>query len=150
MYTIMIVDDDPTSLAIGRALLENDYRLLLKRSGLQALGSLKEGERPDLMLLDMVMPGVDGMEVLKSLKADPDLRNIPVIFLTGESHVEEEVKSYLSGAADFIQKPVNAEMLRIKISQQLRFLELQRENIRLREALRAVKNQVDPWFPQGA
>lgn len=143
MYKIMIVDDDPTSLAIGRALLEKEYQLILVHSGMQALGFLKGGELPDIILLDMAMPGISGLEVLKTLKETPAWQDIPVVFLTGESGTREEVESYTVGAADFLQKPVNARMLMIKLRQQINYIELKRENARLKTALQEIKKQVD-------
>ncbi len=68
MYKIMIVDDDPTSLAIGKALLSGEYEVLTMKSGLQALGYLKEYDSPDLILMDMVMPTKSGQDVLKILQ----------------------------------------------------------------------------------
>lgn len=147
MYTIMMVDDDPTSLAIGRALLEGEYKLILARSGHQALGFLKQGIIPDLILLDMVMPGLGGIDVLKNLKGNPVMQDIPVIFLTGESESEQELEGYWNGAADFLEKPVIPGILRVRIVQQLSFLELKRENARLKEGLRQIKNQFDMLFP---
>lgn len=139
----MMVDDDPTSLAIGRALLETDYELTMARSGVQALGFLKTQALPDLILMDMMMPGLGGMEVLKTLKSSQDLHEIPVIFLTGTSQIGEELESYAIGASDFLQKPVNPEMLKIKIKQQIYYLSLKRENIKLKNAIYQIKAQLN-------
>lgn len=149
MYKIMMVDDDPTSLAIGRALLEKDYQLVLMRSGVQALGYLKSGELPDLLLLDMAMPGISGIEVLKALKSDPALCEIPVVFLTGGSDITEEIESYREGAADFLQKPVNPQMLRIKLQQQFSWLETKKENIKMKAVLRQMHQQLEQALQNG-
>lgn len=142
-YQILIVDDDSTSLAIGRALLEDEFELTFARSGLQALGMLQSGALPDLILLDMVMPGLGGMEVLSTLKRNALLCEIPVIFLTGESSVEEEVRSYHNGASEFLLKPVNPDMLSIILHRQLSYLKLKRENDRLRRGLEALRAQFE-------
>lgn len=146
-YKIMIVDDDPTSLAIGRALLEDEYELTLAYSGVQALGFMKGNYMPDLILLDMVMQGLGGMEVLSELKNSKHLCNIPVIFLTGESSPEEEVNCYRKGASEFLMKPVNPEMLRIKISRQLSYIKLKQENDQLKAGIKGLKDQFDIFFP---
>lgn len=146
MYRIMLVDDDPTSLAIGKALLEDQYELTLVRSGQQALGALLERVLPDLILLDMVMPGINGMELLQMVKNDRRLSDIPVIFLTGESTLRQTVLSYDNGAADFLVKPVDPDMLRIKVAQQLQYMELRRENAALKAELRAFRDRFDAAF----
>lgn len=145
-YRILIVDDDPTSLAISRALLENEYELTLVQSGMQALGFLRGNDPPDLILLDVVMPGIGGMEVLSILKNSAQCRDIPVIILTGENSVEEELKSYHNGASDFLSKPVNPKLLKIKIERQLHCLQLKRENDRLKNSLGVFKEQFDQLF----
>lgn len=147
MYKIMIVDDDPTSLAIGQALLEGKYELTLARSGVQALGYLNADTLPDLVLLDMVMPGLNGIEVLKTLKESERLKDIPVIFLTGEANKAEILASYGNGAADFLEKPVNPELLNIRLQQQIQYLELRRENKRLRGNLQLLKEKFEELFP---
>lgn len=148
MYKIMIVDDDSTSLAIARALLEKEYHLTLVHSGMQALGFLKGDDLPDLILLDMAMPGLNGMEVLKSLKESALLKEIPVVILTGEGDTKKEIESYRIGAADFLQKPVNADMLRIKLRQQFEAIGLKRENQKLKAALGEIKDQVAQLFSE--
>lgn len=146
MYHIMLIDDDPTSLAIGKALLGDQYRLTLIRSGQQALGSLLGADLPDLILMDMLMPGISGMEVLKQLKDDDRLKAIPVIFLTGESDQRWAVESYCGGAADFLSKPVDPDLLRIKIKRQFYLLELWRENNALKAGLRELQAKFNACF----
>lgn len=136
MYKIMIVDDDPTSLAIGKALLEPAYKIVLMKSGIQALGYLKNNPIPDIILLDMVMPGTSGMDVLKALKEDPTLQDIPVIFLTSNDDNRLETEGLLLGAADLIQKPINPSLLKKK-------LEHQTEQIQLRLETRALKRRIE-------
>lgn len=147
MYRIMVVDDDPTSLAISRALLESTYDLTLVRSGHQALGTLNSENLPDVILLDMVMPGLGGMEVLKAVKQDPRLRDIPVILITGDNCLETKLSSYHNGAADYLQKPLNPDMLRIRVEQQLHLRELIRENAALKAAVRELRAAFDRLLP---
>lgn len=141
MHKILIVDDDATSLAIGRAFLEDEYELMLARSGTQALGALKGDSLPAVVLMDMHMPGMSGIDVLKEMKQDARLRDIPVIFLTGERSVGLEVESYAAGAADLLQKPVNNTLLKLKIRQQMSYVDLARENAALRIRLRLLPRQ---------
>lgn len=146
MYKIMLVDDDSTSLAIGRALLESDYELVLAKSGIQALGAMKSGKLPDLVLLDMVMPGLDGLGLLRKMKRDPALAQIPIVFLTSENDLDKEIEGYGSGAADFLRKPVSPELLRIKIQRQLAAIALERENAALKRSLKALHDQFEELF----
>lgn len=135
MSKIMIIDDDATSLAIARAFLEDEYELSLVRSGPQALGALKGPVLPDLILLDMLMPGLSGLEVLEKIKQNDRLKEIPIIFLTGERRPDMEIKGYAAGAVDFLLKPVDRLLLKIRIRQQLAYNELLRENRELKKLL---------------
>lgn len=132
MYEVMIVDDDPTSLAIGKALLEPDYKIMLMKSGVQALGYLKNNPPPSVILLDMVMPGTSGMDVLKALKSERTLQDIPVIFLTTVVDGTVSIETFLQGAVDFIQKPVNPTLLKKKVAYQIERFRLTAENLELR------------------
>ncbi len=146
MKQIMIVDDDPISVAIVKALLTADYDVITNASGLQAMGHLQKNEPPDLILLDIIMPGMDGMQVLKKLKEEPRLAEIPVIFLTSMDSPEIALEGYLSGADDFVQKPVNEELLKLKIQRQLYIHDLKQENKRLKQATQMIKMQIDQVF----
>ena len=123
MYKIMIIDDDTTSLAISKALLEDEYEVVVMSSGLQALGYLKDYPEIDLILLDMIMPGTDGMTVLHELKADPHTRNIPVIFSTSLDGMNMRADALTAGASDFLTKPVHQELMKIKIAHHIQFAE---------------------------
>lgn len=142
----MIVENDPTSLAICKALLQDEYELILARSGHQALGALKAGDRPDLFLLDLVMTGFGGMELLQAIKSDAGLKEIPVVFLSGEHAQDQQLKSYLYGAADYLHKPVDPDMLKLKIRRQTERLDILRENRELKTKLRLLRGQFDSLF----
>lgn len=131
MYKIMIIDDDPVSLSIGKAFLEDDYEVTLIRSGQQALGQLNGKDLPDLILMDMMMPGIDGLDLFALIQQNERHNEIPVIFLTGNRSVESELKGYSLGAADFLQKPVDRYLLKYKIQQHLSYSIINRENQRL-------------------
>ena len=144
MKKIMIVDDDVTSVAIVKALLEPEFEVVSANTGVEALGALQCS--PDLILLDMVMPGVSGMELLKVLKKSENWSNISVIFLTSLEGVDIELEGFTNGASDFLQKPVNAELLRLKIKRQLFIQDLKAENQHLQKTLQTLHRRIDQIF----
>jgi putative two-component system response regulator len=107
---ILVVDDNISSLKQIGAQLSSHYEVSLAKSGALALQICRQ-EKPDLILLDIEMPGMDGFETLGRLKDDPDLRPIPVIFLTGNRDSAVEIRALRSGAMDFITKPANKDIL---------------------------------------
>lgn len=146
MKKIMIIDDDTTSLAIAKALLESEYEVVTMQSGLQALGYLQDHQPPELILLDMVIPGTSGMDVLKALKEIPKLADIPVIFLSSMEGMDFEVEGFTHGAEDFIQKPIHAQLLKMKIRRQLYIHQLKEENQLLQRKLQLLKIKIDAVF----
>ena len=146
MKKIMIIDDGTTSLAIAKALLESEYEVVTMQSGLQALGYLQDHQPPELILLDMVMPGTSGMDVLKALKEIPKLADIPVIFLSSMEGMDFEVEGFTHGAEDFIQKPIHAQLLKMKIRRQLYIHQLKEENQLLQRKLQLLKIKIDAVF----
>ena len=105
--TVLVVDDAPENLQILSTLLKGRYRVKVASSGEKALRLLEEGALPDLILLDVVMPGIDGYEVCRRLKADQRLNRIPVIFVTARAEVEDEEAGLELGAVDYITKPIS-------------------------------------------
>ena len=144
MKKIMIIDDDVTSVAIVKALLEPEFEVVSANTGVEALGALQCS--PDLILLDMVMPGVSGMGLLKVLKKSENWSNISVIFLTSLEGVDIELEGFTNGASDFLQKPVNAELLRLKIKRQLFIQDLKAENQHLQKTLQTLHSRIDQIF----
>jgi putative two-component system response regulator len=120
MKSILIVDDNLVSLKQISAQLAKNYDVSLAKSGELALQICAQ-EKPDLILLDVEMPEMDGFATLARLKADPQLNNIPVIFLTGNHDAATEVKCLESGAMDFITKPANIDILHHRIELHLQF-----------------------------
>lgn len=146
MRKILIVDDDVTSVAIVKALLSDEFDVVTANSGLEALGHLQKDPDLSLILLDMIMPGASGMDVLKALKGSDSWSEIPVIFLTSMEKMRVELEGFANGAADFIQKPVNADLLRLKIKRQLFIRDLKMENQHLQKTLQQIKSRVDQIF----
>ncbi|MDR2717011.1 MAG: response regulator [Treponema sp.] len=120
MKSILIVDDNLVSLKQISAQLAKDYEVSLAKSGELAL-QICAREKPDLILLDVEMPGMDGFATIARLKEDTQLKQIPVIFLTGNRDTATEVKCLESGAMDFITKPANADILHYRIEMHLDF-----------------------------
>lgn len=117
--TILVVDDTPDNLSLMSALLKDTYRVKIANSGEKALKHLQSDAKPDLILLDIMMPGLSGYDVIRELKADPLTRDIPVIFLTAMSAAEEEKKGLEMGAADYITKPISPPIVLARVKTQL-------------------------------
>lgn len=114
--TILVVDDDEfLRKMVGRILLEEHYQLIFASSGLEALSILRI-TLPDLILMDVMMPVLDGIETLRKIKAVPGLANIPVVMLTGRSEGAVVIESLKAGARDFIVKPFDRGKLMAKVS----------------------------------
>lgn len=117
--TILAVDDTPENLRLVSALLKERYKVRVATSGAQALQLLQQGPLPDLILLDVMMPQMDGYTVCQRLKADAASRDIPVIFLTALSEVADEKRGFDLGAADYITKPISPPILQARVETQL-------------------------------
>lgn len=112
--TLLLVDDEPANLHVLRQILQQDYRLLFARDGQRALELARE-EYPDLILLDVMMPGLTGLEVCRQLKSDPRTLAIPVIFVTALSDTEDESRGFEAGGVDYISKPVSPPVVRARV-----------------------------------
>jgi len=119
-HSILLVDDTLETLTLMSGLLKDQYKVRIANSGDKALALLREGLRPDLILLDIVMPGLSGWEVCRQLKIELDTRHIPIIFLTALSTAEEETRGLELGAADFITKPVNPHIMLARVATQIK------------------------------
>ena len=104
MKHILLVDDDSMNLLLEKHALKNDYQVSMAQSGVEALAFLKK-ETPDLVLLDVAMPGMDGMEVARRMKEKEEWKDIPIVFVTGDSDPTTEAECLKMGADDFIVKP---------------------------------------------
>jgi putative two-component system response regulator len=111
---LLLVDDEATNLQVLRHILQEDYRLLFAKDGAKAL-EMAERERPDLILLDVMMPGMTGYEVCQALKVQAHLEAIPVIFVTALADVEDEAHGFAVGAVDYITKPVSPPIVRARV-----------------------------------
>lgn len=116
--TLLLVDDEPANLQVLRNILSTQYRLLFARDGERAL-QLARTETPDLILLDVMMPGLTGYEVCETLKRGERTSRIPVIFVTALSDVDNEARGFDLGAVDYITKPVSALIVRARVKNHL-------------------------------
>jgi putative two-component system response regulator len=116
---VLVVDDTPENLQLMHALLRERYRVLLANGGVAALRLARLEPRPDLILLDIMMPELDGYAVCEALKADPKTAPIPVIFLTARSQVADEERGFRSGCVDYITKPISPPTLLARVANHL-------------------------------
>ncbi|MCX7181119.1 MAG: response regulator [Proteobacteria bacterium] len=121
--TLLLVDDIPENIHELIEALKDDYRILVANTGAKAI-ELVQGSRPDLILLDIVMPGMDGYEVCRRIKAMPAGSRIPVIFVTVVDATQEKVKGFYLGAADYITKPFDIDEVRARIRTHLELARL--------------------------
>ncbi|PHV09403.1 two-component system response regulator [Janthinobacterium sp. BJB412] len=117
--TILVVDDTPDNIDLLCAVLEDDYRTKIAVNGERALKIANGDSKPDLILLDIMMPGMSGYEVCQQLKANPATRDIPVIFVTAMSETADEQLGLGMGAVDYITKPISAPIVLARIKTQL-------------------------------
>ncbi len=143
MHSILVVDDVPTNISVTVDTLKYDYKVMIAIRGQHALDIAVSDHAPDLILLDIMMPEIDGLEVCRRLKSDERSREIPIIFLTAMGENEDVVRGLELGAVDYVTKPVNHEVLKARVKTHLqlrdaqkqlqRDLELVQENAALRE-----------------
>ena len=117
--TILVVDDTAANLSLMTGLLRDEYKVKAAIDGEKALRIAQSSPPPDLILLDIMMPGMDGYEVCRRLKADPATRDIPVIFLTAKSGVEDEKMGLDLGAVDYITKPISPPIVMARVRNHL-------------------------------
>jgi putative two-component system response regulator len=111
----MVVDDTAQNLILMTELLRDDYRIIVANGGERALSLLSSGTLPDLILLDIMMPDLDGYEVLQRIKANPVTVNIPVIFMTGKSEAVDEIWGLDLGAVDYVTKPISPPIVQARV-----------------------------------
>ena len=133
--TILIVDDQPINVQLLKRKLEREgMRVAAAYSGIEALDLVRK-DKPDLILLDVMMPDMDGIEVCRRLQASEDTRAIPVIFVTARTSKEGKIEGLSVGAVDYITKPIDLDETLARVQTQLRFLSINREMIALQRRL---------------
>jgi len=116
--TVLVVDDVPDSIEILNQILAEENRVLFALNGETGI-AIARTQTPDIILLDVSMPGMDGYQVCRELKADPDTRDIPIIFVTGKDQDEDQELGFKIGAADYLTKPVRPATVKVRVKNQL-------------------------------
>lgn len=120
MATILVIDDDElVSRTLQRTLKLYDYQVMVANSGPEGL-QLARRHRPDLFILDIMMPGMDGYQVCRQIRGDPLLADLPVLFLTAKGKDEDKIEGFRAGADDYLSKPFNMEELQLRVKAILR------------------------------
>ena len=136
--TILIVDDTPANLSLLSDVLKSDYRIKAATNGEKALKLAFTGTPPDLILLDIMMPGMDGYEVCRRLKANVATRSIPIIFVTAMTEVEDETRGLELGAVDYVTKPISAPILKARVKTHL---ELYKQSVEMERMIAKLEGQ---------
>jgi len=144
---ILLVDDAPENIQVAHAILKSTYKTRVATSGAKALEQVKSVPPPDLILLDVMMPEMDGYEVCQRLKADPATRDIPVIFLTGKTEAADETHGFEVGAVDYIHKPFSSPVMLARVQTHLMLREAREQVAREK---RMVDRLLDNMLPAAA
>jgi DNA-binding response OmpR family regulator len=120
MQTILVIDDDElVSRTLQRALKLYEYQVMVANSGTEGLHVARR-HRPDLLVLDVVMPGTDGYQVCRQVRGDPLLKDVPILFLTAKAKDEDKIEGFRAGGDDYLAKPFNMQELQLRIRAILR------------------------------
>jgi len=143
-YNILIVDDTPVNLGVVVDFLQQGgFGIRIARSGESALSRVQY-DKPDVVLLDVLMPGRDGFETCRRLKQNEATKDIPVIFMTSLTGTEDKVKGFETGAVDYVTKPLHQEEVLMRLKTHVRLRDL---TLNLQEKKQAVRNQQPQLFP---
>ena len=140
---ILIVDDTPANIQVLAGALNDRYAIKVATSGKSALEIMSQAEKPDLVLLDVMMPEMDGYQVCRSIKADPSTWDIPVIFVTAKVQAEDQQMGFDLGAVDYITKPFEIPLViaRINVHLRLKHKSEQLERLALLDGLTDIPNR---------
>jgi len=125
--TILVVDDTPDNLQLLSNLFKDEYRVRISQTGEKALSICQSNNPPDLVLLDVMMPGMDGFEVARRMREHPASETIPVIFVTAMAGEDARLKGLGLGAVDFVSKPIDPDVLKPRVRNFMRYVELRKQ-----------------------
>jgi CheY-like chemotaxis protein len=125
--TILVIDDSPENLLLMTHLFKDEYRVRVGNSGTKALEMCQSNNPPDLVLLDIMMPGIDGFEVARRMREHPISETIPVIFVTAITDKAASLRGFELGAVDFVTKPINPEVLKPRVRNFMRYVALRKQ-----------------------
>jgi signal transduction histidine kinase len=140
MHSILVVDDVPTNITLAVDTLKHDYKVMVAIRGQHAIDIAVSDHAPDLILLDIMMPEIDGLEVCRRLKSDERSRDIPIIFLTAMGENDDIVRGLELGAVDYVTKPVNHEVLKARVKTHLQLRDVQKQ---LEQEMQLVQENAD-------
>jgi putative two-component system response regulator len=129
--TVLVVDDTPENIDVLNGILQEDYNVRVATTGDKALQIARSDAPPDVILLDVMMPSIDGYEVCRRLKADYQTQRIPVIFVTAMNEIEDETRGFELGAVDYIAKPVSPAVVRARVRTHLHLYDQKRHLIEM-------------------
>lgn len=129
--TVLVVDDTPENIDVLNGILQDEYSVKVATSGDRALAIARVQPPPDVILLDVMMPTIDGYEVCRRLKADPLTQRIPVIFVTAMNEIEDETRGFELGAVDYISKPVSPAVVRARVRTHLHLYDQRRHLVEM-------------------
>ncbi len=140
-FSILVVDDTPENIDLLLEILKDDYKVRAAINGEQALKIARLKVAPDLILLDVMMPGIDGFEVCRQLKNDPTTSHIPIIFVTAKITTSDEIEGFTLGAVDYITKPISPPIVLARVKTQLALYDQNRElDRKVREQTRDIND----------
>jgi two-component system, sensor histidine kinase and response regulator len=125
--SLLVVDDTPDNLMLLSQLFKDEYRVRLAQNGAKALEMCTSATPPDLVLLDVMMPGMDGFEVAKRMREHPTSEGIPVIFVTALTETDARMRGLDLGAVDFISKPIDPEVMKLRVRNFMRYVQVRRQ-----------------------
>jgi len=137
---VLLVDDAPANIQIVNSILKDDYKIRIATSGAKALDLVKTAPLPNLVLLDVMMPEMDGYELCTIMKATPEVRDIPVIFLTGQTRADDETRGFEVGAVDYIHKPFSPSVVKARVNTHLVLREMREQ---LARQLFSINNELE-------
>src|SRR3954453_14378432 len=154
--TVLVVDDAPANIQVVNSILKDTYKIRIATNGAKALELVNVAPAPDLILLDVMMPGIDGYELCERLKNDPGTKDIPVIFLTGQTETADETRGFEVGAVDYIHKQFSPAVVAARVHTHLALREIrallarQLQGMRNEmESARQIQMSILPWeIPQ--
>ena len=140
--SILIVDDEGLNITALTHMLSPEYTVYIEKDGQGCIETAKE-MKPDLILLDVIMPAMDGFEVIKILKSDQETKDIPVVFVTGLRNAQDEELGFVLGAADYINKPFSAAVVKLRVKNQLQIINQMQEikHLSITDSLTEVGNR---------
>jgi len=141
--TLLIADDEPGNIKILLELLRSEYKIRVANNGQKVLKIALSEEPPDLILLDVMMPELDGYEVCRRLKSDPRTQKIPVIFITGKIAEQDEIQGFEAGAVDYITKPFSSVVVKARVKTHIELKQARDylENRSLQDGLTGIANR---------